>query len=117
MLLTHDHSVVQELLDSGRITLAEAEHHLESHVVTRAVGAMEQASIDLTDVALAPGDVLILCSDGLTKCVPETEIAALIQSEPSSGKACRRLIDAAIARGAPDNVSVILVRANGDAAT
>jgi len=113
MLLTHDHSVVQELLDGGCITPAEAEQHPEAHVVTRAVGATDQVNVALTDVALVPGDVLILCSDGLTKCVPEPEIAALTHAELSSKMACRRLIDAAVARGAPDNVSVIVVRTNG----
>ncbi len=111
--LTRDHSVVQELIDSGGLTEAEAERHPQSHVVTRAVGAGARAEPSFADVDLAPGDLLLLCSDGLTRCVPEPEIARILAGAPDPDTACRALIEAALAAGAPDNVSAVVVRIGG----
>jgi protein phosphatase len=108
--LTRDHSLVQEMVDRGEITEGEAEGHPQAHVVTRAVGAWERVDAALVDVALAAGDTLLLCSDGLTRCVPEAAIAAVLAAEPDPATACRALVEAALANGAPDNVAVVVVR-------
>ncbi|MCA1490719.1 serine/threonine-protein phosphatase [Ensifer sp. NBAIM29] len=114
--LTRDHSVVQELLDGGHLTPSAVWQHPQAHVVTRAIGAADRLDVDTTEVALEPGDVLILCSDGLTDCVAEPEITSLMKAESTPAAACRRLVAAALDHGAPDNISVVVVRINGAAA-
>ncbi len=108
--LTRDHSLVQDLVDSGALAPAEAEHHPDANIVTRAVGAAERIEPEFREVPLRDGDCLLLCSDGLTRCVPEAEIGATLDAAPTPEAACRDLVDAALGRGAPDNVSVIVVR-------
>jgi serine/threonine protein phosphatase PrpC len=112
--LTRDHSVVQELVDDGRLTPAAVWQHPQAHVVTRAIGAADRLDVDSVEVALEPGDFLLLCSDGLTDCVAEPEISAHLNA-PSPDAACQRLVAAALDHGAPDNVSVVVVRIDGAA--
>ncbi|HRO11423.1 protein phosphatase 2C domain-containing protein [Amaricoccus sp.] len=107
--LTHDHSLVQELVDRGEISAAEAELHPQRHIVTRAVGAGEAAPPDFADLALEAGDVFLLCSDGLTRCVPDPAIATFLATAGEPAPTCRSLVEAALAAGAPDNVSVVVV--------
>lgn len=111
--LTRDHSVVQELVEAGSLAAGDAERHPQAHVVTRAVGAEERIAVDTAAVDLAAGDLLLLCSDGLTKCVPDADVAALLGSSRTPEEACRKLVEAALERGGPDNVSVIVVRVAG----
>jgi protein phosphatase len=111
--LTRDHSLVQDLVERGALDAAAAEHHPQSHVVTRAVGAADRVEPAFREIALRSGDVLMLCSDGLTRCVPEPEIAAVLAAAPEPARACRELIAAALAGEAPDNVSAIVVRIDG----
>lgn len=108
-MVTRDHSVVQDLVDRGELTSAEAEAHPESHIITRAVGGSVELQVDTTAVPLAIGDRLLLCSDGLTRCVYEQIIEAVLQSAPDPDTACQTLIREALEAGAPDNVSVIVV--------
>jgi serine/threonine protein phosphatase PrpC len=108
--LTRDHSVVQELVDQGRLGKAEAASHPQAHVVTRAVGAADVLEPAAREIALRAGDVLLLCSDGLTRCVADGALKAMLaQPEPPEALA-RGLMIAALDRGAPDNVSVIVIR-------
>lgn len=103
--ITRDHSLVQELVDAGEIAAEEAEGHPRANVVTRAVGAgAEAVALEKTTDLLAPGDRFLLCSDGLTKSVPETEIAALLGLED---EVTRGMIAAALAREASDNVTAV----------
>jgi protein phosphatase len=113
--LTRDHSLVQELLDRGEISELEAGQHPQRHVVTRAVGAGDPAPPAYADLDLQPGDALLLCTDGLTRCVPDSKISMLLGGAADPGNACRVLVEAALAAGAPDNVSVIVVRIEGAA--
>ena len=107
--LTRDHSQVAELVDAGLITEEEARHHPLGNVVTRAIGVARGLALDVVEDALAPGDSLLLCSDGLNKCLNDAEIAdTLAGRDPEEG--CGALVAAVLDRGAPDNVSVILVR-------
>lgn len=108
--ITRDHSLVQALVDAGTLDPAAAEHHPDAHVVTRAVGADERIKPEFREIPLQDGDGLLLCSDGLTRCVPNPGIAALLAAAPAPEAACRELLGAALARGAPDNVSVVVVR-------
>ena len=108
--ITRDHSLVQDLVEAGRITAAEARTHPQSHVVTQAVGVDEVLGLETTDVAREPGDVFLLCSDGLTGMLTDGEIAELLQ-EPDLAHAAGALVLAALDRGGLDNVTLALVRA------
>jgi protein phosphatase/serine/threonine-protein phosphatase Stp1 len=110
--VSRDHSLVQELVEAGRLKPEEAEGHPRANVITRAVGADLDDSFEmqkLTDRVMA-GDRFLLCSDGLTKAVPEADIAALIAGA-EVGDAPAKLIEAALARAASDNVTAVIVEA------
>lgn len=107
--ISRDHSQVSELLQAGAITAEEARHHPESNVITRAVGTNDipYLDVDVFDVQL--GDVLLLCSDGLYNALDEDSITACLDAaEPD--EMVTQLIDAALAHGATDNVSVVAVK-------
>jgi serine/threonine protein phosphatase PrpC len=106
--LTRDHTMVQELLEIGAISSEEALHHPQRNVVTRAVGAGSELELETVKDRLQPGDVFLLCSDGLGKVVADDEIAAMLQHVPAAAVP-GRLIDQALERGSPDNVTVVLV--------
>lgn len=108
-LLTRDHTVVQDLVESGALRAKDAEHHPESHVVTRAVGGAELLELDHVTVPLIVGDRLLLCSDGLTACVYDQTIAKVMIDGPTPKVVCETLIGESLRNGAPDNVSVISV--------
>jgi serine/threonine-protein phosphatase Stp1 len=106
--LTTDHSQVQELVTAGRLTAEEAESHPMAHVLSRAVGV--QPSLELEAVAdeAAPGDVFLLCSDGLSRLASDAELAAMLGGK-SPHTAAEQLVGLSLERGAPDNVSVVVV--------
>lgn len=106
--ITRDHSMVQELVDRGLIEAADAETHPMAHVLSRAVGTEAQLRADIVRDQAMPGDQYLLCSDGLTKVVPDDVIARLLRL-PSVNAAADRLVAETLARGAPDNVTVIVV--------
>jgi protein phosphatase len=110
--LTTDHTVVGELVRRGRLTPELAAVHPERSILTRAVGLDPRVPVDTPDpVELAPGDQVLLCSDGLTEVVPDVKIAQLLAAETDGDAACRSLIDAANSAGGPDNITVVLLRA------
>ena len=112
--LTKDHSLVAELIEKGHLTEAEAKHDHRRNVVTRSVGALEHVQVDAERVVdkLKPGDVLVICSDGLHGQVTDYEIG-MIATEQSPAEACAGLIDLANERGGPDNITAIVVRVAG----
>ncbi|MGX9963618.1 PP2C family protein-serine/threonine phosphatase [Roseomonas sp. F4] len=105
--LTRDHSLVQDLVDQGLLAEADAESHPQANIITRAVGAEGELTLDKTSARLAAGDVFLLCSDGLFKAVPEAEIGALL----AAGHGPDAILEAALAHGARDNVTAVIVRA------
>lgn len=107
--LTRDHSLVQDLVDAGMIEAAEAENHPNANVVTRAVGAMDRLRVDAVGGELLRGDTFLLASDGLTRLVGEAELSARLAAGDLE-HAAQDLLDLALARGAPDNVSLVIVR-------
>jgi serine/threonine protein phosphatase PrpC len=89
----------------------EADAHENANVITRAVGVAPDLSIDRVDGEVEPGDLFLLASDGLTRLVADAEMAAELGSKPLD-EAADRLLALALARGAPDNVSLVVTRAN-----
>lgn len=107
-LLTRDHSIVQDLVDRGAITPEEAGRHPMAHVLSRAVGVQPAVEPAYLGADMEVGDRFLICSDGLSRVVPEALIAKrLAMRNPSD--AADRLLDDALAAGAPDNVSVIVI--------
>ncbi len=106
--ISKDHSLVAELLDAGIITPEQALHHPQKNVITRALGAEQAVEADIFQVNLSPGDTLLLCSDGLSNIVPEEEMCAVLLDSSDAQSACRDLLDLALSRGAPDNVTMIV---------
>jgi serine/threonine protein phosphatase PrpC len=106
--LTHDHSLVQELVDAGALSPEEALTHPRANVITRAVGA-DFASLELDKMSdrLRPGDRFLLCSDGISKVVPEAELAGLLATAGESP--AEQMIEAALDRACDDNVTVVTV--------
>ena len=107
--ITRDHSLVQQLIDSGMLTADEAEAHESSSVITRAVGVSENFSTDVVAGDANAGDIFLIASDGLTRVVSDREIAAVLNRAPPE-EAADELIEMVLARGAPDNVSLIIVK-------
>jgi PPM family protein phosphatase len=109
--LTRDHTLTQELVDAGGLAPDEVRTHIFRHVLTRALGGTDAiAAADVGHGTLADGDQLLLCTDGLTEMVRPAAIAETLRSAPSARAACDALVDAALAAGGKDNVTVALAR-------
>ena len=106
--ISRDHSLVEELLEAGIITPEQALHHPQKNVITRALGSDQDVTADTFEVNLGPGDCLLLCSDGLSNIVPEDEITAVLNDSSTAEAACRDLMELALSRGAPDNVTIVV---------
>lgn len=107
---TRDHTLIETYLARGIVTPAEAKTHPERHVLTKAIGISSSAEPDHSAYPLAPSDILLLCSDGLTKMLEDADIADIMahaQGDPIG--ICDCLIDTALARGGEDNVTVIVI--------
>jgi serine/threonine-protein phosphatase Stp1 len=107
--LTHDHTYVQDLMEVGEISAEEARSHPKRHVLSRAVGADAEFALDAVEDKALPHDVFMLCSDGLTGNVSDAEIGEQLADFPPE-TAARRLLDLALSRGAPDNVTIVVLR-------
>lgn len=108
--LTSDHSLVAEQVRRGILSPSEAERSEMQSVLLRALGTHSEVEVDSEEQALFPRDVLLLCSDGLTRMVTEPEIAGTLQAETDPQKAADRLVALANENGGADNISVIVVR-------
>jgi protein phosphatase len=108
--LTNDHSLVAEQVRRGILTPQQAEESEMQSVLLRALGANPDVVVEVDEVDLLPRDVLLFCSDGLTRMVSEPEIAGKLQAEMDPGAAAQKLVDLANERGGLDNITVIVVR-------
>lgn len=111
--LTRDHSLLQEQIDAGLITPEQAAFSANKNLVTRAVGVEDTVLLETHVHETQPGDVYVLCSDGLSDMLPDENIAQVLQMHDSVDAAGHALIDAANDAGGRDNISVILVRVQG----
>ncbi len=108
--LTNDHSLVAEQVRKGILTPAEAEQSEMQSVLTRALGSQAQVEIDAEELGLFKGDLVLLCSDGLTRMVTEPEIAGTLQAETDPARAAAKLVALANENGGADNVTVLVIR-------
>lgn len=109
--LTHDHSWLQEQVDAGIITPAQAAASSNRNLVTRALGVEEAVQLELHEHHVQPGDLYLLCSDGLTDMLDDDGIGAILRRGGPLDQAAERLVDSANAQGGRDNISVLLARA------
>ncbi|WGD36606.1 protein phosphatase 2C domain-containing protein [Lysinibacter sp. HNR] len=107
--ITTDHSVVQHLIDTGAISLHEAETHPHSNVITRAVGFNEAPIPDYIKLALVAGQRLLICSDGLTKELTDHGIEHFLGADQSPEEVANTLLDQALANSGRDNISIVVI--------
>ena len=107
--ITHDHSVVEHLVENGEITAEEARTHPNRNLITRALGPEANTSCDTYEVILEKDDLLLLCTDGLTVTATDEEMANAVCSAGDLNEGAQQLISLAKKRGAPDNVTAVLL--------
>ena len=113
--VTRDHSLLQEQIDAGLITPEQAAFSANKNLVTRAVGVEDTVLLETHQHDVLPGDVFLLCSDGLSDMLDDAAIGQVLQTHESLETSSRALVDAANDAGGKDNISVVLVRAAGGA--
>ena len=106
--MTADHSLVEEMVRSGRLTPEEAKVYPGRNLITRAIGVDSAVEADLYEITIHDGQTLLLCSDGLSGLVYDAEIAAIVAEAASQEDACSRLIERAYEAGGNDNITVVL---------
>ena len=109
-LLTSDHSLVEELRRQGRLTEEEAETHPQRSIITRALGPEAEVEVDTLTVSARPGDVYLICSDGLTTMVKDAKVQEILAESPSLDEATTWLINEANEAGGRDNITVVAFR-------
>lgn len=108
--ITEDHSLVEELLRQGRLTVEEAEEHPQRSIITRALGPEPDVEVDTFTVDTRDGDLFLLCSDGLTSMIGEAAVAEILRANAGLARAADALVAAALEAGGRDNVTVVLFR-------
>ncbi len=108
--LTQDHSLVDELVRRGKLTEEQAAEHPQRSIITRALGPEPEVEVDTWTYPVRAGDVLLLCSDGLTSMVPEERVEAILSSSEGLADVAQALIDEANTAGGRDNITVVLFR-------
>lgn len=107
--LTNDHSIVQQLIESGTITPKEAKTHPQKNLITRAIGTDSTIDVDICTVELCKGDYILLCTDGLTAFVSDSEIEDAVKTfEPDD--AVSKLVNTANNNGGADNITIVLIK-------
>jgi protein phosphatase len=109
-VLTQDHSLVAELVQRGKLTEEQAAEHPQRSIITRALGPEPTVEVDMLTYPVRAGDVLLLCSDGLTSMISDEQVAAVLAGTHDLHAAARALIDEANAAGGRDNITVVLFR-------
>jgi len=107
---TDDHSVVEEEVRAGRMSAEQAAHHPSRNVISRALGAEQSVEVDLKTIEIDDGTTFLLCSDGITRHIPDGEISALLSGEKSLETACEVMKRRCYERGAEDNLTAVVVR-------
>ena len=106
--LSKDHSFVQEMVRLGGIDAEEAKHHPDKNIITRAVGAREKVEVDFFEYRLKKGDMILMCTDGLSNMIEDEEMLVIVKSSRDIVEAVERLVEKAKDNGGNDNIGVIL---------
>ncbi len=109
--LSKDHSLVQEMVRLGGIDAEEAKHHPDKNIITRAIGAKDKVKIDFFEYRLKKGDIILMCTDGLSNMVEDEEIFRIVRSARDVVEAVEQLIERANKNGGSDNIGVIVAEA------
>lgn len=111
--LTHDHSVIQELLDSGEVTELEAIQHPYRNILTRSLGGFSSQPVEVDEIngIFRQGDHILLCSDGLTSEVPDSKISEILRNSDDLQPTVNQMVAAALNQGGSDNITVLLISA------
>lgn len=112
--ITKDHTLVQRMVDEGRIRAEEAAHHPQRNVISRALGIDNEIEVDVSTVALHAGDRLLICSDGLTSMLSDERIASMLQGDLDPDALAERMITAANEAGGEDNITVVILDVVGN---
>ena len=114
MRVTTDHTLVEEMVLKGLISVSEARVHPNRNIITRALGTADKIEIDMLRMHVRVGDMFLLCSDGLSGCVPEVEIAEILNSRMRREAKIAALVDRALDAGGSDNITAILATIEED---
>lgn len=112
--ITQDHSLVEEMVRMGGIDKESARNHPDKNIITRAIGARDYIETDFFNVELQAGDMVLLCSDGLTNMLEDEEIRRILTAEGSLQDRVEKLVEAANHNGGKDNISVIVIEPLAD---
>ncbi|SJZ96161.1 protein phosphatase [Pilibacter termitis] len=108
--ITEDHSLVNELVKSGELTVEEAKHHPRKNIITRTIGMPGVVQVDVTNQHIEADDILLLASDGLTDMVEDDEILSILEEKQSVKETAEKLIHRANENGGADNITVLLIK-------
>ena len=112
--ITVDHSLVEEMIRMGGIDRESARNHPDKNIITRAIGARDTVEADFFNLELRDGDIILLCSDGLTNMVKDDEIQRILKSGEGLKERAEALVRAANNNGGKDNISVIIIEPSAD---
>ncbi|MGX8703992.1 MAG: Stp1/IreP family PP2C-type Ser/Thr phosphatase [bacterium] len=112
--VTHDHSLVEEMVRLREITREEARYHPDRNIITRAIGMGEKVNMDFFDYKVTPGSTILMCTDGLHGMVEDAEMEAIVERPFSAEEKARRLVEMANAHGGMDNIGVVIVEPDAD---
>ncbi len=108
--VTRDHSLVEDLVHRGDITPEQARQHPQKNLITRALGSESRSRTDLYEVELDQEEFLLLCTDGLSNTLTDQEMLYEVLHGGTPESCCQRMLDVAMSRGAPDNVTAVLIQ-------
>lgn len=108
--ISRDHSLVEELLAKGQIKPEQVRNHPQKNIITRAIGVEASVKCDVFDLKLGNGSRILLCSDGLSNVLTDKEILEISTENPEIDIACKHMLELALKRGAPDNVTVFIAQ-------
>ena len=112
--ITRDHSLVEEMVRLGEMDKAAAKVHPDKNIITRAIGVTRELAVDFFEVELRPGDMILLCSDGLTNMVEDEEIIEIVMEQKNIVEKAEKLINTANENGGKDNITVVLIEPFSD---
>lgn len=107
--ITKDHSLVEEMIRLGEIDREDARYHPDKNIITRAVGAGDEVSVDFFELKLEQSDIILMCSDGLTNMISDEGIEEIVKSEKDVVHKAKKLVETANYNGGKDNIAVIII--------